>query len=149
MTLNYSIFRYVQHIFSILAPVVSFCELEPREVPNAYASTLPSYDCGFSAETQPLLAFPPQRRQLPRRLWAPLQQETHELTTGLNYSVAFSPRGTFVSVWLVWIFLSVTLSFEFHIIAKPELLTYGAWHFVLKVLNVSLWVHLNMGGPGF
>lgn len=93
---------YVQHRFRFLVLLSS--EILAREVPNAYASTLPFYDCGFLAESCPLLAFPPQGRQLPGRLWAALQQETHELTTGLNYNVAFLQRGAFVSAWLVWLF---------------------------------------------
>lgn len=55
-------------------------------------------------------AFPPQRRQLPKRLWAPMLQESHELTTGLNYKVAFLQRSAFVSVKLVRLCFS-SLSF--------------------------------------
>ena len=56
--------------------------------------------------------FPPQRRQLPKRLWAPMLQESHELTTGLNYKVAFLQRSAFVSVKLVRLF-SISGSFVF------------------------------------
>lgn len=94
---------YIQHCVwwydGLGAPVVSFCELRVVRWELGHQSLrfrTSSVSHGFMTKTN-LLHFLPQSWRLPNRLWAPMLQESHELTANLNYKVSFLQRSAFVS----------------------------------------------------
>lgn len=156
-------FMWQSSIYIVVCSICSAVGLLRFNIVNenreAWVSTV-SDQCGFTHPRLNAVAswlklglccfFPPQRRQLPRRLWAPMQQETHELTTGLNYKVALLQRGAFMSIWLVWLFFFLMLVSFFIMWMQSVTLSPNsksksvALLFILRVIiispfNLTLW----------
>lgn len=95
--------------------LVNQCNTEEPWSPQFHSACLPPPVWRlWLHDRKPVLCLPftPQRRQLPNRLRAPMLQESHELTAGLNYKVAFLQRSAFVSVQH---FLSISPPLPFYL----------------------------------
>lgn len=99
--------------------------------------------------------FSPRRRQLPKRLGAPLLRESHELTAGLNYKVAFLQRSAVASVKLSLWSASLYVLFLLNSTANPDHANSKGesvclFFLFFRVINVSrwLWFHLIVWGRG-